>query len=505
MEVFRSRFLAPRLFRAWLGGLWSTLVEEGPAEDGAPKLRGGGASFSCGGAVDARGGHRRMLPGLPRGALPSLGVTLVVPRRRAGDERKTKALIDYAPPGSCVLRIGHTARDLKRTKNSREVVVDTWSAGQERTLMHVGRQVAQAILGNWGNILGNDVYEHLCNFVETDSAPDLHQASKFASEAVRTSDIETRKTRVIAFLEKDLKFSKKGIQALARKFPRIWGISVMKPTVAWLEDVGLSRQQVTKVVAGFPSVLGYSIDGNLKPTVAWLEDVGLSQQQVAKVVAGFPSVLGYSIDANLKPTVAWLEGVGLSRRQVAKVVAGFAPVLGCSIEGNLKPTVAWLEDVGLSRQQVAKVVAVFPSVLGCSIEGNLKPTVAWLEDVGLSREQVAKVVAGFPAVLSYSIENNLSKKYMLLRQFFSKEDICSMIVYLPQMLSLGYARLFHRLKVLLEHGCSYKLARVMALTDAKFAQRFPSFVDGTTRSIVVAQKARSGVLLMIPPSHSPFA
>ena len=371
--------------------------------------------------------------------------------------------------------------------------------------MHVGRQVAQAILGNWGNILGNDVYEHLCNFVETDSAPDLHQASKFASEAVRTSDIETRKTRVIAFLEKDLKFSKKGIQALARKFPRIWGISVMKPTVAWLEDVGLSRQQVTKVVAGFPSVLGYSIDGNLKPTVAWLEDVGLSQQQVAKVIAGFPSMLGYSIDANLKPTVAWLEGVGLSRRQVAKVVAGFAPVLGCSIEGNLKPTVAWLEDVGLSRQQVAKVVAVFPSVLGCSIEGNLKPTVAWLEDVGLSREQVAKVVAGFPAVLSYSIENNLSKKYMLLRQFFSKEDICSMIVYLPQMLSLGYARLFHRLKVLLEHGCSYKLARVMALTDAKFAQRFPSFVDGTTRSIVVAQKARSGVLLMIPPSHSPFA
>ena len=49
---------------------------------------------------------------------------------RAGDERKTKALIDYAPPGSCILRIGHTARDLKRTKNSREVVVDTWSAAK---------------------------------------------------------------------------------------------------------------------------------------------------------------------------------------------------------------------------------------------------------------------------------------------------------------------------------------------------------------------------------------
>ena len=390
-----------------------------------------------------------------------------------GDERKTKALLDYAPPGSCVLRIGHAARELRRTKNSKEVVVDKWSAGQGRTLMHVVRQGAQALLDNWGNVLRKDVREHLCKFVETEPSPDLHQASKFASEAVLTSDIDTKKRRVIAFLEKDLKFSKIGIQALARKFPRIWGISVMKPTVAWLEDVGLSRQQVAKVVAGYPQVLGCSIEANLKPTVAWLEDVGLSRQQVAKVVAGFPSVLGYSIDGNLKPTVAWLEDVGLSRQQVAKVVAGFPSVLGYSIDGNLKPTVAWLEDVGLSRQQVAKVVAGFPSVLGCSIDGNLKPTVAWLEDVGLSRKQVAKIVSLKPQVFGYSIANNLSKKLFLLQQRFSKEDVCSMIAYLPPLLGFSYARLCHRLNVLHEYDCLCKLARVMVLTDAKFARRFP--------------------------------
>ena len=577
-------------------------------------------------------------------------------RGQEGDERKTNALLDYAPPGSCVLRIGHAARELRRTKNSKEVVVDTWSAGQGRTLMHVVRQVAQALLDNWGQVLRKDVRQHLCNFVETEPSPDLHQASKFASEAVLTSDIETKKRKVIAFLKKELKYSKKGIQALASKFPRIWGMSVegtmkpkmtwlegvglsrqqvakvvagfpgvlgysidgnLKPTVAWLEDVGLSRQQVAKVVAGFPQVLscsidgnlkptvawledaglsrqqvakvvagkpqvlGYSIDGNLKPTVAWLEDVGLSRKQVAKVVAGFPAVLGCSIEGNLKPTVAWLENFGLSRKQVAKVVAGFPQVLGCSIYGNLKPTVAWLEDVGLSRQQVAKVVAGKPQVLGCSIEGNLKPTVAWLEDVGLSRQQVAKVVAGFPQVLGYSIDgnlkstvawledvglsrqqvakviagfpqvlgysidgnlkptvawledvglsrqqvakvvagfpqvlgysidgnlkptvawledvglsrkqvakivslqpqffgysiaNNLSKKLFLLQQRSSKEDVCSMIAYLPPLLGFSYARLCHRLNVLHEYDCLCKLARVMALTDAKFARRFP--------------------------------
>ena len=149
---------------------------------------------------------------------------------------------------------------------------------------------------------------------------------------------------------------------------------------------------------------------------------------------------------------------------------------------------AWLEDVGLSRQQVAKVVAGFPQVLGYSIECNLKPTVAWLEDVGLSRQQVAKVVARFPSVLGYSIDNNLSRKYFLLRQFFSKEDICSMIACLPQMLGLSYARLFHRVQVLQDYDCLYKLARVMALTNAKFDRRFPSGIAAI--SLGVAQGKR---------------
>ena len=180
--------------------------------------------------------------------------------------------------------------------------------------------------------------------------------------------------------------------------------------------------------------------------------------------------------------MAWLEDVGLSRQHVAKVVARHPPVLGCSIDGNLKPTVTWLEG-GLSREQVAKVVAGFPAVLSYSIDGNLKPTAAWLEDVGLSREQVAKVVAACPQVLGYSIENNLSRKVSLLQQFFSNEDICCMVVYLPPMLGLSYARLVRRMQVLQEHDCLQKLARVMALTDAKFARRFPICMAGTSRGI----------------------
>ncbi|OLP86905.1 mTERF domain-containing protein 1, mitochondrial [Symbiodinium microadriaticum] len=414
------------------------------------------------------------------------------------DERKTEALLAYAPGGSVVLRIGHVTQSLRRkqTSTAMEAMVDVWRAGHVPSLMTSLHQATQSLLMSLDDALENEVRERLKSQCAKPQ-PGFDKSRTFVSQAVLTSDVETKKATMIAFLEQKMKISKKGIQALASKCPRIWGISIegkLKPLVVWLQDVGLSRPQVAKVVAGFPAVLGYSIEGNLKPTVAWLEDVGLSQQhvakdvglncqQVAKVVAGFPQVLGCSIDGNLKPTVAWLADVGLTQKQVAKVVACHPQVLGCSIEANLKPTVGWLEDAGLSRKQVAKVVAGFPPVLGYSIDGNLKPTVAWLANVGLSREQVAKVVAGFPAVLGCSIDKNLSRKVSLLQQCFSNEDICSMIVYLPQMLGLSYARLFRRLQVLQEHDCLQKLSRVMALTDAKFARRFSICMAGTSRNI----------------------
>ena len=466
------------------------------------------------------------------------------------DERKTEALLAYAPEGSVVLRIGHAPQSLRRkqTSTAMEAMVDVWRAGHVPSLMTSLHQATESLLVSLDDALAHEVRERLSSEC-AEPQPDFNKSRMFVSQAVLTRDVETKKANMRVVLEGELQLSRATIKSLESKFPRIWGVSIeanLKPTVSWLEGVGLSRKQVAKVVAGFPAVLGCSIDGNLKPTVAWLEDVGLSRVQVAKVVAGcpqvlgcningnlkptvawlecvglsrnqvakviavFPAVLAYSIDGNLKPTVAWLEGVGLSqeqvakavarhpqvlgcsidgnlkptvvwlegvglsRTQVAKVVAGFPAVLGYSIDGKLKPTVAWLEDVGLSRKQVAKVIAGQPSTLGCSIDGNLKPKVAWLEGVGLSRPQVAKLVAGFPAVLGYSIANNLSRKHLLLQRFFSEVDICSMIVYLPQMLGLRYARLFRRLQVLQEHGCLYKLARVMALTDAKFARRFPT-------------------------------
>ena len=356
------------------------------------------------------------------------------------DELKTQTLLRYAPKGSRMLRICHVARDFGRMENVVDATVNVWREGHEPSLMKAVSQTVWVLLSSCDIALREDVRRHLDAFAINEPKPRFKKACAFTRKAVLIKDIESKKSKVLAFLTRDLDFSSTQVKALARRFPRIWCISVgdrLKPVVAWLDYIGLSRQQVAEIVAKHPQVLGCRIDANLKPTVAWLEGVGLARQQVAKVISAKPQVLGCSLEDNLKPTVAWLEDLGLSRKQVAKVVTGFPAVLGLSIERNLKPTMAWLEDVGLSRTQVAKVVAGFPQVLGYSIDGNLKPTVAWLEDTGLNRKQVAKVVAGYPRILGLSITANLKPKVAWLGDVgLSRSQVAKVIARLPQM--FGY-------------------------------------------------------------------
>ncbi|CAE7271822.1 MTERF5 [Symbiodinium sp. CCMP2592] len=399
------------------------------------------------------------------------------PQGQSADERKTNALLEYAPGGSRVLRIRHAERSLSRMDSSMQVTVNAWRAGHTPSLSHVLCQTVGHLLNDHHHVFRPDVCKRLHAVHKAEMHANFPEACKFASQAIFTGASEINKANVLRFLEEDLELPTATTIAVATKFARISGTCIdgtLKATAARLEDVGLSRAEVAKVVARCPQVLGYSIEANLKPTVAWIEDVGLSRAQAAKVVARHPRVLGYSIEANLKPTVAWLEDVGVSRAQVAKVVAACPQVLCYSIEANLKPTVAWLEDVGLSRAQAAKVVARHPRVLGYSIEANLKPTVAWLVRAGLSRKQVAKAVANFPALLSYSIDRNLSPKLALLQQLFSDGAIGNLIAYHPPLLGYSFTRLYYRSGILRQRDCLPKLAIVMSLTEAQFARRFPA-------------------------------
>ena len=248
------------------------------------------------------------------------------------DERKTEALLGFAPPGSVVLRIAHSHRGLKARQNSMEIVVDRWKSWRQEDVLVPLQQVVDAVLEELNRALHTPLRRQLKDFKVHTSGLCFKEAGNFVADAQLRGDRELRHVRLHVFLEK----------------------------------LGLSPAQVAKVVAGFPSILGLSIEANLKPKVEWLRDLGLSQAQVAKVVAVLPQVLGYSIEANLNLTVEWLRDLGLSQEQVAKIVSCFPQVLGLSIEANLNAKRAVLQHF-YTQTELCEIVAVFPQLLGYSL------------------------------------------------------------------------------------------------------------------------------------------
>ena len=393
------------------------------------------------------------------------------------DQRKTQALLKYAPTGSRVVRIAHAHRGLELGGKLQEVVVDPWRAMDARSLLVCLRQVACSLLDGCGGELQPWLQESLRRLLCRVPEDSFRAARGFATKAdvagggalaakqlqqFCQEGLQLPGDRVDSYFEEAMDESMKCIERPSRNTlqwlislglrraqvakmvavcPAVLGCSIganLKLAVDWLHSLGLSRSQVVKILAGSPQVLGYSIEANLKPTVEWLHSLGLSRPQVVKILAGFPSVLGYSIEANLKPTVEWLHSLGLIRPQVVKILAGFPSVLGYSIEANLKPTVEWLHSLGLSRSQVVKILAGSPQVLGLSIEANLKPTVEWLHSLGLSRPQVVKILAGFPSVLGYSIEANLKPTVEWLHSLgLSRSQVVKILAGSPQVLGLS--------------------------------------------------------------------
>ena len=359
------------------------------------------------------------------------------PAGLARDVRKTSALLKFAPAGSVVVSIAHFERQWK--DKSTQVLVDSWCAEHEPSLLKALHQVVASLLKECRGRLHPTVASRLEVF------PAEESINKFASTRAKEVELvgmsDSSRPNLEEFLCKEVGLNTWQVAKVIATFPSVLRYSIeanLKPTVEWIEGLGLSQSQVANVIATFPPVLGLSIEANLKPTVEWIKGLGLSQSQVAKVIATCPQVLGLSLEENLKPTVDWVKGLGLSQSQVAKVIAPCPRVLGYSIEANLKPTVEWIKGLGLSQSQVAKVILQRPQVLGLSLEANLKPAVEWMKGLGLSQSQVAKVIATFPPVLGLSIEANLQPTVEWIKGLgLSQSQVAKVILQRPQV--LGYS------------------------------------------------------------------
>ena len=229
------------------------------------------------------------------------------------DFLKNSALLEFAPAGSFVIRIGHTGRG-QLDGHVLCLSVNTWRPGDQTSLAQVLKNVLEQIVPRLQTVLHPSVCRCLERHLQKERSIVISQSSQEFREATavvlgKGSTAE----EIWTFLHTE-GFQPEDIHKMEKHacMGRVSIPKTLQPLLQFLFDLGLTKTQVAKSVATHPPILGCSIDQNLQPTVQWLLDLGLSRSQVAKSVATHPPILGYSIDQNLQPTVQWFSDLGLT-------------------------------------------------------------------------------------------------------------------------------------------------------------------------------------------------
>jgi len=202
--------------------------------------------------------------------------------------------------------------------------------------------------------------------------------------------------------------------------------NIQATTSYFLDELGLTSYEYTKLLNKYPSILMYSIDNRLQPIVEFLQkDCGGGETTSwRKIVYTYPHIFSHSIEKRLQPKVKFLcngNNLGLNRSELSQVAAHFPPLLWVS-EENTQSKLDFLSDaLDLSTAELRTIVVAYPQVLGLSLDKNLKLKTEFFLDgasskndmtfnCGLSKRQLKEFVLYQPALLAYSLENRIKPR-----------------------------------------------------------------------------------------------
>ncbi|CAM9110496.1 unnamed protein product, partial [Scytosiphon promiscuus] len=226
---------------------------------------------------------------------------------------------------------------------------------------------------------------------------------------------------VASWLQGGLGLSADDVGKMIKKHPPIVAYSIvhnLRPKLRWLQqEAGLSRFQSVRLVVRCPALFALGIDDNMAPKVEWLQDtLGFSRKQAARAVYANPGILLSSIEGSLMPKISWLvEALQMDEETVFDMIRRFPPFFTLSSEENLAPKLQWLSS-HLSNRAIRRVLFRQPSLLGHNADGNLAPKVQWLQDrLGMTEAAAWKFVGRSPGFLTLSVSDNLEPKLWWLR------------------------------------------------------------------------------------------
>lgn len=112
--------------------------------------------------------------------------------------------------------------------------------------------------------------------------------------------------------------------------------------VKFFQDLGVRNDGIANMLVKFPTLLTYSLYKKIRPVVIFLmTKAGVTEENIPKVIALGPELLGCSIVHKLEGNVKYYLSLGIRLRQLGEMIADFPMLLRYNID-VLRPKYTYL-------------------------------------------------------------------------------------------------------------------------------------------------------------------
>ncbi|KAG0450973.1 hypothetical protein HPP92_026667 [Vanilla planifolia] len=155
--------------------------------------------------------------------------------------------------------------------------------------------------------------------------------------------------------------------------PAIFCVDLEKtiaPKVRFLQDIGIRQEDVGNVIAKFPSILTYSLYKKIRPVVIFLlTAAGVTKDNIAKVIASDPELIGCSITTKLDVNVKYFLSLGIRQHTLGEMITDFPMLLRYNLD-ILRPKYRYLRR---TMVRPLRDLIEFPRFFSYSLDGRIVP------------------------------------------------------------------------------------------------------------------------------------
>ncbi|KAL3798166.1 hypothetical protein HJC23_005727 [Cyclotella cryptica] len=197
----------------------------------------------------------------------------------------------------------------------------------------------------------------------------------------------------------------------------------IKPTLNKLQSsFDLTGSEMRKIVLRMPSLLGMGIQSIEDKVKFFLNEAGMSMEQLRTALLKQPSLIQYSLDTTLRPKARFfLHELGIPSSLLSRIITTAPALMGFSLSDNLRPKVCSLmRRCALNQFQVGVLIATSPSLLSLSqlgkmnYECKIEPTLSSLSELLEidNPHDLGQILMAAPRLLHHSIAS-LDDKFIL--------------------------------------------------------------------------------------------